>query len=172
MNRRALFFSLSLALSACATQSPPPAGTPGMPSSTAVAPGTALLPPIPQPPERPVAPPSVTDPMLPQAQRIDAFVDYTAKTYGVAPQAIRDELAQAQFLQRTVDIISRPAEAVRPWSAYRPIFLNDARIAGGVAFYQANRAADESPGCFGPCGASQTLSPLASYFSLRPLKEK
>ena len=65
---------------------------------------------------------------------------YTAKTYGVAPQVIRDGLAQAQFLQRTIDIISRPAEAVRPWSAYRPIFLNDARIAGGVAFYQANRA--------------------------------
>ena len=130
---------MSLALCACATQSPPPAATTGMPSSTPVAPGVALLPPVPQPPERPVAPPSVTDPMLPQAQRIDAFVDYTARTYGVPAQVVRDGLAQAQFLQRTVDIISRPAEAVRPWSAYRPIFLNDARIAGGVAFYQANR---------------------------------
>jgi len=140
MNRRAVLFSMSLALCACATQSPPPAASTGMPSSTPVAPGVALLPPVPQPPERPVAPPSVTDPMLPQAQRIDAFVDYTSRTYGVPAQVIRDRLAQAQFLQRTVDIISRPAEAVRPWSAYRPIFLNDARIAGGVAFYQANRA--------------------------------
>jgi len=130
---------MSLALCACATQSPPPAGSTGTPPSTAIVPATALLPPIPQPPERPVAPASVTDPMLPQAQRIDAFVDYTAKTYGVPAQVIRDELAQAQFLQRTVDIISRPAEAVRPWSAYRPIFLNDARIAGGIAFYQQNR---------------------------------
>ena len=139
MNRRAIVFSLSLALTACATQSPPPASTAIPPPSTAVLPGPTL-PPVPQPPERPVAPASVTDPMLPQAQRVDAFVDYTARTYGVAPQAIRDELAQAQFLQRTIDIISRPAEAVRPWSAYRPIFLNDARISGGVAFYQANRA--------------------------------
>jgi membrane-bound lytic murein transglycosylase B len=139
MNRRAIVFSFSLALSACATQSPPPASTAIPPPSTAVLPGPTL-PPVPQPPERPVAPASVTDPMLPQAQRVDAFVDYTARTYGVAPQAIRDELAQAQFLQRTIDIISRPAEAVRPWSAYRPIFLNDARISGGVAFYQANRA--------------------------------
>lgn len=138
MNRHAVLFSLSLALTACATQSPPPAPAAIPPAATSVIPGP-LLPPVPQPPERPVAPASVTDPMLPQAQRIDAFVDYTAKTYGVAPQAIRDGLAQAQFLQRTIDIISRPAEAVRPWSAYRPIFLNDARIAGGVAFYQANR---------------------------------
>ena len=90
-----------------------------------------------------MAPPSVTDPMLPQAQRIDAFVDYTASTYGVPPQGIRDELAKAQFLQRTVDIIARPAEAVRPWRDYRPIFLNDARISGGVAFLAQNRAALE-----------------------------
>jgi membrane-bound lytic murein transglycosylase B len=134
-----VLFSLSLALAACATQSPPPATTGAPPPSTVVR-GAGLLPPVPQPPERPVAPASVTDPMLPQAQRIDAFVDYTARTYGVPPQAIREGLAQAQFLQRTVDIISRPAEAVRPWSAYRPIFLNDARIAGGVAFYAQNRA--------------------------------
>ena len=99
----------------------------------------ALLPPVPQPPARPVAPPSVTDASIPQPQRVDAFVDYTASNYGIAPQAIRDELAQAQFLQRTVDIISRPAEAVRPWRDYRPIFLNEARIAGGKAFYAANR---------------------------------
>ncbi len=108
------------------------------PATVAVA-SPDLLPPVPQPPERPVAPPSVTDPMLPQAQRIEAFVDYTASTYDVPPQAIRDGLAQARFLQRTVDIISRPAEAVRSWRDYRPIFLNDARIAGGIDFYARNR---------------------------------
>ena len=139
MNRRAIVISFSLALSACATQSPPPTQAVIPPPSTAAVPGPQL-PPVPQPAERPLAPASVTDPMLPQAQRIEAFVDYTARTYGVSSQAVRDGLAQAQFLQRTVDIISRPAEAVRPWSAYRPIFLNDARISGGVAFYQANRA--------------------------------
>ena len=129
----------SLALAACATQAPPspPAGSNA--PQTAIPAPIALLPPVPQPPERPVAPPSVTDASIPQPQRVDAFVDYTASTYGIAPQAIRDELAQAQFLQRTVDIISRPAEAVRPWRDYRPIFLNEARIEGGKAFYAANR---------------------------------
>jgi membrane-bound lytic murein transglycosylase B len=140
MNRRALSFPLLLALAACATQVPPPSTVPNPPQAPVVSATSALLPPVPQPPERPVAPASVTDPMLPQAQRIDAFVDYTASTYGIAPQAVRDGLAQARFLQRTVDIISRPAEAVRPWSAYRPIFLNDARVAGGVAFYAQHRA--------------------------------
>jgi len=141
MNRRALLFSSSLALAACATQSPPPPAVAVAPPPPAVvAPSAALLPAIPQPAERPVAPPSVTDPMLPQAQRVEAFVDYTASNYGVPAQAVRDGLAKAQFLQRTVDIISRPAEAVRPWRDYRPIFINDARIAGGVAFYAQNRA--------------------------------
>ena len=101
----------------------------------------ATLPPVPQPPERPVAPPSVTDPAIPQAQRIAAFVDYTAGMYGVDPATIRAELAQAQFKQNIIDAISRPAEKVRSWAQYRPIFLNDARIQGGRAFYAENRAA-------------------------------
>ena len=131
-----------LALAACVTQAPPPApvvATPPPPWSTT----PALLPPVPQPPERPLAPASVTDPPIPQAQRIDAFVDYTARTYGVDPQAIRAELAQAVFKQNTITAISRPAEAVRPWRDYRPIFLTDARINGGKAFYAANRDALE-----------------------------
>jgi len=100
-----------------------------------------MLPKVPQPPERPVAPLSVTDPLLPEPQRIDAFVDYTATTYGVDPQRIRDTLAQAQVKQGILDAMSRPAEAVRPWRDYRPIFLNPARIDGGRAFYAQNRTA-------------------------------
>ena len=140
MNRRVLFLAIPFVLAACATQVPPPAPAP-QPQPPVAAPATVLLPSIPQPPERPLAPASVTDPLLPQPQRIDAFVDYTASTYGIDPQVVRDGLGKAQFLQRTVDIISRPAEAVRPWRDYRPIFLNDARIAGGIAFYNDNRAA-------------------------------
>ena len=140
MNRRVLLLPIPLLLAACAAQAPHSA-LPAPAKPVVTAPATALLPPVPQPPERPVAPASVTDPLLPQPQRVDAFVDYTASTYRLDPQVIRDGLAKAQFLQRTVDIISRPAEAVRPWRDYRPIFLNDARIAGGVAFFNDNRAA-------------------------------
>lgn len=130
--------ALTLVLAACATPVPPP------PAATAPStpPQRQTGVPLPsQPAERPVAPPSVTDPSIPRAQREAAFVDYTARTYGVDPAYIRSVLGQAQFQQRIIDIMSRPAEAVRPWKDYRPIFLNEARINGGVAFYRANRAA-------------------------------
>ena len=107
--------------------------------AAASAPG--LLPPVPQPPERPVAPPAVTDPAIDRAQRIANFVDYTATTYGVDPAEVRAVLAGAEHKQSIIDAMSRPAEAVRPWRDYRPIFINDARISGGKAFYAENRAA-------------------------------
>lgn len=135
--------ALSLPLAACATQSPPP--KPGIaaiaPVSIPAAKPPAALPAVPQPPERPVAPPSVTDPAIPREQRIAAFVDYTAQTYGVDRQRIRDMLAQAVYKQSIIDAINRPAEAVKPWSDYRKIFLTPARIDGGIAFYRDNRDA-------------------------------
>ena len=138
---------VSLALFACATpaETAPDAASAVAASTPATASpvpaGPAPLPAVPQPPERPVAPPSVTDPAIPQAQRIAAFVDYTAETYGVDRQRIRDVLAGAAHKQSIIDAMSRPAEAVRPWRDYRPIFINDARISGGKAFYAENREA-------------------------------
>jgi len=148
MTRRAFSLPvvlLPLALAACATQATPPpeqpAAAPAAPAAPAPQAGDALLPAVPQPPERPVAPASVTDPAIPREQRIANFVDYTAQTYGVDRQRIRDALAKAEYKQSIIDAISRPAEKVRPWRDYRPIFMNDARISGGKAFYAANRAA-------------------------------
>ena len=131
----------ALLLAACATPStPPPASLDAAGTSPAPVAQTRL-PPVPQPPERPVAPASVTDPSIPQPQREAAFVDYVASTYGVAPALVRATLAQAVYQQKIIDAMNRPAEAVRPWRDYRPIFLNDARIQGGIAFYKDNRDA-------------------------------
>ena len=143
----ALALATTAGLAACATQSPPPA-QPSVPLQDMPAPAAdvqapALLPKVPQPPERPVAPPSVTDPAIPRAQRIDAFVEYTATTYGVSREHIRAVLAQAEYKQSIIDAINRPAEAVKPWSEYRLIFMNDARINGGRAFYRQHRDALE-----------------------------
>ena len=41
--------------------------------------------------------------------------------------------------QGILDAISRPAES-KPWSAYRPIFMNAERIAEGVVFYRQHHA--------------------------------
>ncbi len=140
----------ALLLAACATQAPsatakPPRQVP--PAQAAPAPSTAqapaLLPPVPQPPERPVAPASVTDPSIPQPQREAAFVEYASTTYGVSPDTIRAALAQAVYQQKIIDAMTRPAEKVRPWRDYRPIFVNDKRIEGGRQFYLENREALE-----------------------------
>ncbi len=136
---------LLLALGACATPAATPpedvrAAAPDAGGAEAPAAPT-LLPRVPQPPERPVAPASVTDPSIPRAQRIDAFVDYAVATYGVDRAQVRAVLAQAEKKQGIIDAMNRPAEAVKQWHEYRPIFINDARIAGGVVFYNANRAA-------------------------------
>lgn len=145
---RVATIAAGLCLAACATQTPPPKPAtviqPPAPVAEAPAPSTApLLPRVPQPQERPVAPPSVTDPAIPREQRIDAFVEYTATTYGIPRERIRGVLAQAEYKQSIIDAITRPAEAVKPWRDYRTIFVNDARIAGGRAFYAQHREALE-----------------------------
>ena len=136
--------ALVLSLAGCASQTPPPATPPAPASVPPPAPAPeVLLAPVPQPPERPVAPPEVTDPDLPREQRIAAFVEYTATTYGVDRDQIRAVLAQAQYKQAIIDAITRPAEAVKPWRDYRPIFMTQARIDGGRAFYLQHREALE-----------------------------
>ncbi|GAB4356144.1 MAG: lytic murein transglycosylase B [Immundisolibacter sp.] len=49
--------------------------------------------------------------------------------------ALERLFAQAEFKQSVIDAITRPAEKM-PWSRYRPIFLTEQRIAGGVAFWR------------------------------------
>lgn len=136
--------AVSLSLVACATQTPPPkpvavVAPPESAPPPPSAPAEVLLPRVPQPQERPVAPPEATDPAIPREQRIAAFVDYTARTYGIDPRYLRDTLAQAEYKQSIIDAITRPAEAVKPWRDYRTIFMTPARIDGGIAFYRDNR---------------------------------
>jgi len=152
---RLLTCLLPLALSACASPALPGAETQGevqTPAEHARAAADIVvealppspLPRVPQPPERPLAPPAVTDPAIPRAERIEAFIDYTARTYAISPERIRSVLAKAELRPSIIKAMNRPAEAVRQWHEYRPIFLNAARINGGIAFYREHRAALEA----------------------------
>lgn len=58
---------------------------------------------------------------------------------GRSKAAIEALLRGAVVKQSILDAISRPAES-KPWSQYRPIFVNPARIAAGVAFYRQHHA--------------------------------
>src|SRR5690606_15707221 len=99
--------------------------------------------PLPGARDRPPAPASVTDPAIPLEQRKSDFVAYAAEHYGADPDTVRAALAQAEYKQSIIDAISRPAEKVRSWADYRPIFMTDARISGGQAFYREHRDALE-----------------------------
>lgn len=69
----------------------------------------------------------------------EAFVIRMSQEHAVDPELIRSVLNEAEYKQSIIDAMTRPAEA-KPWYDYRPIFLTDARIMGGVEFWRANQA--------------------------------
>ncbi|HET6604438.1 MAG TPA: lytic murein transglycosylase B [Xanthomonadaceae bacterium] len=75
------------------------------------------------------------DPVADPAQ----FAQEVAAEHGIEAGRVGALLGQAVYRQSIIDAITRPAEA-KPWHAYRPIFLNAARIEGGRAFLAQHRA--------------------------------
>ncbi|MCQ4294125.1 lytic murein transglycosylase B [Pseudomonas stutzeri] len=71
---------------------------------------------------------------------VDEFIVEMTRDYGFAGEQLRDLFKQAERKQAILDAISRPAERVKPWKEYRPIFLTDSRIAQGVDFWRENEA--------------------------------
>lgn len=68
----------------------------------------------------------------------EAFVERIVAEHDLDADQVRKALAGARYQQSIIDAITRPAEA-RPWHEYRPIFLTETRIAGGLEFWRANR---------------------------------
>ncbi len=68
------------------------------------------------------------------------FARTTAQRFGIPAAQIEAVLAHAQIRDSIVRAMARPAEA-KPWRDYRPIFIQPARIDGGRAFLEENRAA-------------------------------
>ncbi|MEO7068310.1 MAG: lytic murein transglycosylase B [Rhodanobacter sp.] len=73
------------------------------------------------------------------------LVREVAQATGKSPAALNALLDGAKRQQSILDAISRPAEG-KPWKDYRPIFLTQKRIDGGIAFYQQHRALLEKIG--------------------------
>ncbi len=67
----------------------------------------------------------------PEANR---FIAEMSERHGLDKQELRTLLAQARHRPEIIEAISRPAEAM-PWHRYRPIFLTETRIEGGIAFW-------------------------------------
>ncbi|MBS0224848.1 MAG: lytic murein transglycosylase B [Proteobacteria bacterium] len=130
MTRRLLLpAAVALMLAACATQVPPPK--------------PVVVPPAPAPIPAPVPAPQAPRPTGPVPDLVaarHAFAQQAASKYGIDPQRVESVLATAQIREPIIAAMSRPAEG-KPWSEYRPLFLNAARIDGGKAFIAKHRDA-------------------------------
>lgn len=69
------------------------------------------------------------------------FIDEMVRKHGFSQREVTRILYQAQKRQPILDAISRPAERVLNWTAYRNIFITPSRIEGGVAFWRQHAAA-------------------------------
>ena len=68
-----------------------------------------------------------------------ALVSEVAKDTGKNPADLNALLDGAVVKQSIIDAMNRPAEK-KPWSQYRPIFVNPERIDEGVTFYRQHSA--------------------------------
>ena len=77
--------------------------------------------------------------MAQQHPGAEEFAARAAEEYGLDPAEVATLLEGARFKQSIVDAMTRPAEG-KDWYEYRPIFLTDKRIDGGVDFWRENEA--------------------------------
>lgn len=76
-------------------------------------------------------------------QQLLEFKEEVAGRHDFDRQTLSLWFAEVELQQPIIDLISRPAERVRPWHEYRQIFLTDSRIDGGVAFWEEHAEALE-----------------------------
>ncbi|RBH56885.1 MULTISPECIES: lytic murein transglycosylase B [Pseudomonas] len=73
--------------------------------------------------------------------QVAQFVAEMTRDYGFAGEQLMEVFRQVERKQSILDAISRPAERVKPWKEYRPIFITEARVARGVDFWRQHEAA-------------------------------
>ncbi|UVE17191.1 lytic murein transglycosylase B [Pseudomonas sp. LS44] len=72
--------------------------------------------------------------------QVAEFVAEMTRDYGFAGEQLIGLFNEVERKQSILDAISRPAERVKQWKDYRPIFITDKRIANGVAFWREHEA--------------------------------
>lgn len=70
---------------------------------------------------------------------LQALIETMVSQDGFERADLERLLTGTQFQQSIIDAITRPAEKM-PWHRYRPIFLTQQRIDGGVAFWREHAA--------------------------------
>lgn len=73
--------------------------------------------------------------------QVAEFVAEMTRDYGFAGEQLVSLFREVERKQSILDAISRPAEKVKTWAEYRPIFITDRRINQGVEFWKQHEAA-------------------------------
>ena len=71
----------------------------------------------------------------------DPFIKEMSTEFGFVSESLQDLFSQAQRKQFILDAISRPAERVKLWKEYRPIFITQSRLEKGLEFWEKNQVA-------------------------------
>jgi membrane-bound lytic murein transglycosylase B len=74
---------------------------------------------------------------------VRAFIRELVERHGFAEKELVYLFSRVRRADPVLQAISAPAEKSRPWTEYRDMLVNERRVAGGVAFWKANRAALE-----------------------------
>jgi len=69
---------------------------------------------------------------------LNQFVNKMVNTYHFKQKPLAQLFSQVEIKKTIIDAMTRPAEGM-PWYKYRKIFIRDARIQGGVKFWQENQ---------------------------------
>ena len=69
------------------------------------------------------------------------FVTHMVSTHGFEHDDLDAIFNDTQRSERILTLMTRPAEKVKPWSQYRPIFITTRRIREGVDFWNRNNDA-------------------------------
>ena len=70
---------------------------------------------------------------------MNALIDEISAGDAERAGQLRTLLNAATYQPAIIEAISRPAEGVKPWFQYRPIFMTEARIAGGADYFEQHR---------------------------------
>ncbi|MDH5444077.1 MAG: lytic murein transglycosylase B [Gammaproteobacteria bacterium] len=81
--------------------------------------------------------PSVASTRSVDQEDMQNFINEMTRQHKFEREELEKLLGKAKIHQSILDAISRPAEA-KPWYKYKTIFLNPARIKGGVKFWNNN----------------------------------
>ena len=84
---------------------------------------------------------SAQDPSYAKHPLTVAFIEEMSTEAGFLPEPLQAIFTNAERKQAILDAISRPAERVKQWKEYRPIFITQARVDKGVEFWAKNQAA-------------------------------